>query len=146
MKRQLLAIGVLSIAILSGCVKDIRTNEGSGDQSVANQANPIGEAAATDRSMPNEILIKFSSGTSETGRANALARINGSVQEHVVTAAMKHFGDNEGFYVVHTPLAVLDAVRRAKGVEVVYAEPNWVYTHDATSNDTYYTNGSLWGM
>jgi subtilisin family serine protease len=29
---------------------------------------------------------------------------------------------------------------------VEYAEPNWVYYHDATSNDTYYTNGSLWGM
>ena len=27
-----------------------------------------------------------------------------------------------------------------------YAEPNWVYTTDATSNDTYVTNGSLWGM
>jgi subtilisin family serine protease len=29
---------------------------------------------------------------------------------------------------------------------VEYAEPNWVYYHDATSNDTYYTNRSLWGM
>jgi len=29
---------------------------------------------------------------------------------------------------------------------VEYAEPNWVYYHDAVSNDTYYTNGSLWGM
>jgi subtilisin family serine protease len=29
---------------------------------------------------------------------------------------------------------------------VEYAEPNWVYYHDATSNDPYYTNNSLWGM
>ena len=29
---------------------------------------------------------------------------------------------------------------------VEYAEPNWIYTHQATSNDPYYTNGSLWGM
>ncbi|AER55674.1 peptidase S8/S53 subtilisin kexin sedolisin [Pseudoxanthomonas spadix BD-a59] len=29
---------------------------------------------------------------------------------------------------------------------VDYAEPNWVYTIGATSNDTYYSNGSLWGM
>ena len=29
---------------------------------------------------------------------------------------------------------------------VEYAEPNWTYQHRATSNDTYYTNGSLWGM
>lgn len=29
---------------------------------------------------------------------------------------------------------------------VEYAEPNWNYTHQDASNDTYYTNGSLWGM
>ncbi len=29
---------------------------------------------------------------------------------------------------------------------VAYAEPNWIYTTDAVSNDPYYTNGSLWGM
>ena len=29
---------------------------------------------------------------------------------------------------------------------VEYAEPNWIYQHAATSNDPYYTNGSLWGM
>ncbi|MGH9891925.1 MAG: S8 family serine peptidase, partial [bacterium] len=26
------------------------------------------------------------------------------------------------------------------------AEPNWIYNHQSTSNDPYYTNGSLWGM
>ncbi|HWS00893.1 MAG TPA: S8 family peptidase, partial [Prolixibacteraceae bacterium] len=30
--------------------------------------------------------------------------------------------------------------------EVEYAEPNYIYTHSAISNDTYFTNGSLWGM
>jgi subtilisin family serine protease len=30
--------------------------------------------------------------------------------------------------------------------EVDFAEPNWIYQHQDTSNDTYYTNGSLWGM
>jgi subtilisin family serine protease len=36
---------------------------------------------------------------------------------------------------------------RLKGhFAVEYAEPNWIYRHDATSNDPYYTNGSLWGM
>jgi hypothetical protein len=34
----------------------------------------------------------------------------------------------------------------SRAFAVEYAEPNWIYTHDATSNDTYYTNGSLWGM
>jgi subtilisin family serine protease len=39
------------------------------------------------------------------------------------------------------------AVRALHGNPAVeYAEPNWTYQHQATSNDTYYTNGSLWGM
>ncbi|HEX8294649.1 MAG TPA: S8 family peptidase [Pyrinomonadaceae bacterium] len=29
---------------------------------------------------------------------------------------------------------------------VAFAEPNWVVTHQATSTDTYFTNGNLWGM
>ena len=33
-----------------------------------------------------------------------------------------------------------------KDPRVAYAEPNWLVTTQATSNDPYYTNGSLWGM
>jgi len=33
-----------------------------------------------------------------------------------------------------------------KGLEVEYAEPNYIYQHDAVSNDTYYTSGQLWGV
>src|ERR671938_435820 len=29
---------------------------------------------------------------------------------------------------------------------VAFAQPNWIYTLDETSNDPYYTNDSLWGM
>jgi subtilisin family serine protease len=29
---------------------------------------------------------------------------------------------------------------------VDFVEPNWIYTHQATSNDTHYINGNLWGM
>jgi subtilisin family serine protease len=41
----------------------------------------------------------------------------------------------------------MEAISRVKGLpEVEYAEPNYIYEHTATSNDLYYTNGSLWGM
>jgi subtilisin family serine protease len=39
--------------------------------------------------------------------------------------------------------AAIQALRASPDVE--YAEPNWVYTH-SSSNDPYFTNGSLWGM
>jgi subtilisin family serine protease len=35
---------------------------------------------------------------------------------------------------------------RLRGEEVEFVEPNYIYQHAATSNDTYFTNGSLWGM
>lgn len=40
--------------------------------------------------------------------------------------------------------AAISAINDDPAVE--YAEPNWTYQHQAVSNDTYYTNGSLWGM
>ena len=40
--------------------------------------------------------------------------------------------------------ATIQALKADPAVE--YAEPNWIYTTQATSNDPYYTNGSLWGM
>jgi subtilisin family serine protease len=144
MKKQLFLVGIVSALFFSACQKEIRTD----DQAAAipsDQANPTA-IAATDKYVSNEVLVKFKRGASATARANALERINGNVKEHIVTNAMKHFGDNEGFYVVHTPLSVLDAIGKAKGIEVEYAEPNWIYTHGATSTDTYFSNGSLWGM
>ncbi|TBR09727.1 MAG: peptidase S8 [Lysobacter sp.] len=43
-----------------------------------------------------------------------------------------------------TVASAVQALRNDPAVE--YAEPNWIYHHDAASNDTYFTNGSLWGM
>ncbi len=60
---------------------------------------------------------------------------------------MQHFGEKEGVYIIHTPLAVLDAVGKMKQQKLIeFAEPNYTYQHDVTSNDPYYTDGSLWGM
>ena len=53
--------------------------------------------------------------------------------------AMKYYGDNEGVYVLQVPGDVLTAVQKLKGLkELVYAEPNYLYQHDAVSNDPFY--------
>jgi subtilisin family serine protease len=60
---------------------------------------------------------------------------------------MKHNGDKQGILLISTPLQAFDAIAKAKGMsEVLYAEPNFVYQHDAIVNDPYFTNSSLWGM
>jgi subtilisin family serine protease len=60
---------------------------------------------------------------------------------------MRRSGDDEGVTLVRMPMAAMQAIAAIKGDDAVeYAEPNWIYTHQATSNDPLYTNGSLWGM
>lgn len=132
--------------MLTACKKDLRSAEGVEEVASATRSdNPVAQAAS-DPYVSNEVLVKFVNGTSETGIANALERIGGNVQEKVLTKAMQSAGDN-GFYVVHTPFAVLEAVAKMQGIEgVEYAEPNFMYTHDATATDTYYASGQLWGM
>jgi subtilisin family serine protease len=97
--------------------------------------------------VAGEMLVKFKAGASEVQRGAALQRVSGVVGEKILTNAMKNAGDNEGVTLVRTPMGVsaaINAIRASGNVE--YAEPNYYYYHDAVSNDTYYTNGSLWGM
>jgi subtilisin family serine protease len=97
--------------------------------------------------VPNEFLVKFKPGTSETGRERALSRVSGVVSERILTKMMEKVGDRDGLFLIRTPLDAAEAVGRMKGLEnIEYAEPNYIYTYDAVSNDPSYTNGSLWGM
>lgn len=97
--------------------------------------------------VPNEVIIKFKDGVSAQAQDAALIKINGKVKEKIHTESMKHDGDKQGILLVSTPLKALDAIAKAKGLtDILYAEPNFVYYHQATSNDPYYTNRSLWGM
>jgi subtilisin family serine protease len=147
MKKTHLAIAIMSATIFASCSKEIK--EGSNPQteeSVTTASNKASEAAVSDHYMPNEILVKFKAGISEDAKSQAFSRIGGNVAERILTKTMQRFGDNEGIYLLHTPLAVLDAINKVKGIDIEYAEPNYIYQHQVTSNDTYYTNGSLWGM
>ena len=95
---------------------------------------------------PNEVLVKFKDGIAEVGKANVRALVQTAQVEHIQTAAMRAagYGDLE---VLRGPANVLATVARLKSNPLVlYAEPNWIVTHQATSTDPYYTNGSLWGM
>src|SRR5215216_3435186 len=109
MRKTSLILGVCSIAMLTACKKDLKPSSDVEEFSSATRSeNPVAQVAS-DPYASNEVLIKFVKGTSESGRANAFAHISGKVQEWVLTNSMKQAGD-EGFYVVHTPLAVLQAI------------------------------------
>jgi subtilisin family serine protease len=103
--------------------------------------------------VPGEVLIKFKSGGANSRTASdAFALIGGTVIEEIHTLSMAsqnaRTGAEDGRLVlVSSKLETMEAISRLRGLQdVAYAEPNWIYEHLATSNDTYYTNGSLWGM
>lgn len=97
--------------------------------------------------VPGEVIVKFNSGVSVTQRETVLKKVKATTTKKIRTRAMEKFGDKEGITVINTTLSVPEAIDELKQMpEVEYAEPNYIYHHCATSNDPYYTNGSLWGM
>ena len=92
-----------------------------------------------------ELIVKFRDGT---GSADQAAFMRGLGAQKLDTLRAGGRGRGE-VALVRLPagLDVAAAVQRLTvNPAVEYAEPNWIYQHQATSNDTYYTNGSLWGM
>ena len=129
-----------------GCTKTINEDITlPNDGAAISAANQVVEGN-TERFVPNEILVKFKAGTSESKKQEVFDRINARVSERILTKTMQRFGDREGVYLLNTPLAALEAISRVRGLEIEFAEPNFIYQHTLASNDTYYTNGSLWGM
>ncbi len=139
-------LGAVVAVTVTGCQKDIKQATSEEESTVSAASSSQGEAQSAQGYVPNELLVKFVKGSSANARTNALSRIGGAVSEKILTKTMERFGDNDGIYLIHTPLAVMEAISKIKGVEIEYAEPNYIYNHNAVSTDPYYTNGSLWGM
>jgi subtilisin family serine protease len=106
--------------------------------------------AALDRAqhVPDELLVQYRQGVSDADKGAARGRI-GAVHVEPIVSELWRLDFKGDLELVRIPpgIGIAAAVR---GLEmdpaVEFAEPNWIYHHTATSNDTYYTNGSLWGM
>ena len=114
---------------------------------MAHAAATIGQNEKA-RFVPDELLVKFKDGSSESDKLDARSRAGGILRKVVRSESAR--AENKGGiellsllsgYTVAEAIALLES-----HPAVEYAEPNWIYTHQATSNDPYYTNGSLWGM
>lgn len=96
--------------------------------------------------VPGEVLVQFKEGTSDAAVSAALTRANANAVERILTARMRAAGRAQGIRVARTGGTVEAAIAALRAdANVEFAEPNWIYQH-SSSNDTYYTNGSLWGM
>ena len=137
------AVTVLAASLAAAC---------STDTLVPTLDGPMGEVrtahvmSGAPRYVPGELLVQFKEGTDDAARVAALGRANAQAGERILTAAMRANGRAQGLLVARTAGSVEAAVAALRGnPDVEFAEPNWIYEH-SSSNDTYYTNGSLWGM
>ncbi len=115
---------------------------------VQGQRNDNAAARSEAASVTGELIVQFAPGATLADRARALGRVSGEELEEIRTAAQRDDGRGDLILArVQPDLPRQAAIRALKDDPAVeFAEPNWIYTHQATSNDTYYTNGSLWGM
>jgi subtilisin family serine protease len=124
MRKFLPTLGAAVALALPGAAPALAAPPGSDDP---------GRAAAA------QVLVGWKDGTSSADRDRAVRAAGAQGRERVV--------------------ADVDVVKLAPGASnaraidrlnadaaVSYAEPNWRVEHHATSSDTYFTSGQLWGM
>jgi subtilisin family serine protease len=118
----------------------------------APQAQGRGDvAAAAGREAQfaqGEVLVQYRPGASDVAKQRARGRVSAEIDQIILAAADRRDGKGD-LEVARIPpgISVAAAVRGlATDPAVEFAEPNWIYTHQLASNDTYFTSGQLWGM
>ncbi|MEZ0485972.1 S8 family peptidase [Fibrella aquatica] len=97
--------------------------------------------------VAGEVLIKFKADVSDEKVQKAFDKMKITKAEKILTKMMEKAGQKNGVVLASVSVDVMEAVSQLEAMpEVEYAEPNYIYTTDAVSNDPYFTNGSLWGM
>lgn len=134
------AVGLLISLAWAGCQPADITTAVSPTQSNA-------RLSAGKDYVDGELLIQFAEGTSDDVKTKALDKVQGKTAEKILTKMMEKVGKKEGLLLVKVNKNVLEAVADLKNTDgVEFAEPNFIYTHAAITNDTYIANGALWGM
>ncbi len=139
----MLFIGSLVVLMIAGCSQK--------EEQFLDQDDSLSLKSASINAdyemVPDEILIKFKEGVDFGKKAQILDKLGGKLKEKILTKMMEKMGDKEGISLLTISVSVPDALDQVKGCpEVEYAEPNYIYTHEAVSTDPYFTSGQLWGM
>jgi len=111
------------------------------------QALPPGQdKSGGPRYRPGELLIQFKKDITDAQLADLFQRGGLRLRKHIQTAAMKGNGQL-GITLTATPLPVEETIQMLRNHPAIeFVQPNWIYTHQAVSDDPFYTDGSLWGM
>lgn len=117
-------------------------------QEASDKNEPQPAVSTGPRFAPEELLVKFRPDAREVEKIDARSRLGARLKERIHTGPMKDAGEGElQRLAIPRGRTLIEAIRELEShPAVAFAEPNWIVTHQAVSNDPYYTNGSLWGM
>jgi subtilisin family serine protease len=98
--------------------------------------------------VPGELLVQLKAGTMDSDLDRIAEKANGYGIEKIRSASQDLYQRGDLVVVRFSPMSDVRAMKSEIESDplVAFAEPNWIYTHQAVSNDTYYSNGNLWGM
>jgi subtilisin family serine protease len=121
------------------------------DMAIANaQGRSAAALSALDRTphVPNQVLVQFRLGVTEAAKDSIRDHIQAQVEEVVVEQERRRDMKSDlELWNLPPGFEIVRAVRELQqDPSIEFAEPNWIYQHQAISNDPYYANGSLWGM
>ena len=103
----------------------------------AQPADPPAPSAPAGQFVPNEALVQWKAGASDADKTSARGRVGAARREVVAPPRVTNRGELE-LVLLPPGRAVADAVRGLQGHPAVeFAEPNWIYHHQAIFTDSY---------
>jgi subtilisin family serine protease len=119
-------------------------------QNQTERSEADGENTAV-RFVPGELLIQFKADATQADLASAKKMVGAALKERLKKRALGHDGVERGELELAQITAASVSLPQALAAlrehpAVAFAEPNYIYTLDATSDDPSYNDGSLWGM
>jgi subtilisin family serine protease len=138
------AAGLLTLLLVLSTA-EVSLAQGAGSTNHL-QGPPIQGGADGPNYVPSEVLVKFRNDVTDEQLGQAFRGASLRMLKHIVTGPLRQKKDI-GIVRASTTMPVEQAVsflNRQPGIE--YAEPNWVYTHQAPPDDPYFISGNLWGM
>ena len=139
---SLLLAGIVGLSVYS-CQKssDIVT-----DQTFETLSAASNKKSAIELNGNSEILVVFKKGTQKNKKTVLFSKTGAKLKESVKTNAMMADGETEEINVLQTSKSLDQAIVEFKNnPDVAYVEPNQIYRPTET-NDTYFVNGSMWGV
>lgn len=141
----------------TGIPSPIKNSRGAAQLPISTPASSSGTFGLSDGASTSTaaaepqfdgLLVSWQPGSTAAERNQARQALGLSLREEIFTEAMRRSGAGMLELVDLPPgLSAEQAIARlSRRPGVSYAEKNWILSAQATSDDPYFTDGTLWGM